>query len=404
MQTGPQSRLHALDAMRGTALLLGVFLHATMSFFPTDGVWFIMDANRATSLSVSFYVIHMFRMVTFFLLAGFFGRMMFHRLGATAFIKSRLKRIVLPLVVFWPVMMAAFIGLVIWSLIVQFGALPEDDAPPAWTWSTFPLTHLWFLYVLALFYAAGLMIRALVALVDRSGALRRAVDGVIRLAFRTPLAVVGLGALGALALVTHQGWIAWFGVPAPDYGVVPNTPALVFFGAAFTLGWLLQRQIDVVQSLKNTWLAYLAAAIALTVTCLVLVGPSPNFTVTLEGAQKLVYVAAYALGVWCWVFGLIGAALRFFADESPARRYIADSSYWVYLIHLPIVLALQIWVSPWSWPALLKYTFILGVSFPIMLLSYHVLVRRTFIGSMLNGLRKAPEDRAPAITVEVHTP
>jgi hypothetical protein len=29
-----------------------------------------------------------------------------------------------------------------------------------------------------------------------------------------------------------------------------------------------------------------------------------------------------------------------------ARRYMADSSYWLYLIHLPIVMALQVMVPP----------------------------------------------------------
>ncbi len=35
---------------------------------------------------------------------------------------------------------------------------------------TFPLTHLWFLYTLILFYVAALTLRGLVVLIDRSGA------------------------------------------------------------------------------------------------------------------------------------------------------------------------------------------------------------------------------------------
>ena len=38
-------RLHALDAVRGFALLLGIVLHATLSFLPTPSrVWIIQDS------------------------------------------------------------------------------------------------------------------------------------------------------------------------------------------------------------------------------------------------------------------------------------------------------------------------------------------------------------------------
>ena len=38
MTTSSPERLHALDALRASALLLGVVLHATLSFFPTTRV------------------------------------------------------------------------------------------------------------------------------------------------------------------------------------------------------------------------------------------------------------------------------------------------------------------------------------------------------------------------------
>ena len=70
---------------------------------------------------------------------------------------------------------------------------------------------------------------------------------------------------------------------------------------------------------------------------------------------------------------------------SPTWRYLADASYWLYLIHLPIVVALQVAVShlPWPWP--IKFATILVVALPVMVASYHLLVRYTFIGFVLNG-------------------
>lgn len=73
-------RLHALDAVRGFALLLGIVLHATLSFVPAPTrIWIIQDTHQSLALGLLFFVIHVFRMTTFFLMAGFFARMSFHR-------------------------------------------------------------------------------------------------------------------------------------------------------------------------------------------------------------------------------------------------------------------------------------------------------------------------------------
>jgi glucans biosynthesis protein C len=72
---------------------------------------------------------------------------------------------------------------------------------------------------------------------------------------------------------------------------------------------------------------------------------------------------------------------------SAARRYVADASYWLYLIHLPIVMALQVLVSPLDWPWPTKFATILLVAIPVMFVSYQLLVRYSVIGAALNGRR-----------------
>src|SRR4051812_36414745 len=78
-------RLHALDAVRGYALLLGIVLHATMSFLPSPTrIWIIQDSHPSITLGVLFFAIHVFRMTTFFLITGFFAHLSFHRRGTWA--------------------------------------------------------------------------------------------------------------------------------------------------------------------------------------------------------------------------------------------------------------------------------------------------------------------------------
>lgn len=80
--------------------------------------------------------------------------------------------------------------------------------------------------------------------------------------------------------------------------------------------------------------------------------------------------------------------MRFLSDLHPAVRYLADASYWLYLIHIPVVIALQLAMYGLAWPALTKFALVLAVALPLMLASYHTMVRYTFVGWLLNGRKR----------------
>lgn len=385
-------RLHALDAVRGFALLLGIVFHATISFVPAPTkIWIVEDSHRSTALAVLFFVIHVFRMTTFFLIAGFFAHMSFHRRGARAFFRDRLKRIALPLVVGWPFVFASIFAVTVWvAASANGGHLPSTPPPPWPTFPKFPLTHLWFLWVLLEFYAAVLILRTGIALIDGKGRIRSGVDRAVDLVMRGPLAPVMLALPIGIAFVADPTWSTWFGVRTPDTSFVTNPQAWVGFGVAFSFGWLLHRQIKLIQVLERRWALNLCLAIALIVATLAIAGVTPQSTANKDYTMALVGAACYALAIWTATFAVIGLALRFLSGFSRARRYIADASYWLYLVHLPLVMALQAAVSrlDWPWPA--KFSVILVIAFPVMFASYQLLVRYSFIGAVLNG-RRVPD-------------
>ena len=53
------------------------------------------------ALGLTFQVLHMFRMTTFFLITGISTYLTFHRHGAKSFITDRAKRIAVPLLLGW---------------------------------------------------------------------------------------------------------------------------------------------------------------------------------------------------------------------------------------------------------------------------------------------------------------
>jgi ABC-type multidrug transport system ATPase subunit len=391
-----QDRFHALDAARAFALLLGIVLHATMSFFlPIPAV----DVSQSTTLGVTFYVIHIFRMSIFYFIAGFFAHMMFHRRGARAFVKDRAKRILVPMTAGWLVLAPPTIAAVIWGLTRSF-----PDGPPPGTDTAalqpqgFPLIHLWFLYYLSLFYVLALGLRtAFVALIDNSGALRARIDALVGAGLGTFLAPIVLAVPIFAVLYFNETWPVGFGIPTPDTGLMPKVPALVGFGTAFACGWVLHRQVNLLGVLERQWLVNLGVAVALTTACLAIVGITPALSspFVIEGGapMRAVYAACYTASIWYWTFGLVGAAVRFCSSPSPVRRYLADSSYWLYLGHLPIVFGLQAAMMkvPLHWT--IKFPAIIAITLAVLLVSYHYLVRPTFIGAILNG-RKYPRRRA----------
>jgi peptidoglycan/LPS O-acetylase OafA/YrhL len=392
-------RLHALDAVRGGALLLGVVGHLSMSFWPIP-FWPIRDSEQSSGLLTSFGVMHIFRMSLFFIIAGFFARLLLEKRGARGFVADRAKRIGVPLLVGWPLLFAAFIAVIMWSAM-RTGAWEAMQAqpPPALSLATLPLLHTWFLYVLLWLYTGALGLVGLLGVLDRRGRIAGLADGFVRVIVKTQLAPIVLGLPLFAVFAFEQSWIPWGGIRTPDVGLVPNLAAGVGFATAFGFGWLLHRQSDLLSVWRRWWPLHLSAAAGLTVVCLSYsaLATDPAAIEALGLADRLMSSAAYPLAIWTWSFGLIGLATAVLTKESKTVRYLADSSYWVYLIHLPVAMVFQVLFANVAWPWFAKFPLMLVVALALMLLSYQLLVRNTFIGFVLNGKRIRSTQRAPAV-------
>ena len=142
--------------------------------------------------------------------------------------------------------------------------------------------------------------------------------------------------------------------------------------------------------LRRDYALYLAVAVLASFAALYLVGVRMNMTVIPMSPEiRAAYAGAYMLAVWCWSLGLVGAAVAWLSAPSARWRYLSDASYWMYLIHVPIVWGLQAWMIRWPLHWSIKYALILAISGALLLASYHYLVRSTFLGKFLNG-RKYP--------------
>jgi glucan biosynthesis protein C len=92
------ARYHAFDRARALAMLLGVVYHALV--FPRlIGGWGPDVTGPSSAPTLLSNWMHSFRMPLFFLIGGFFGRMMLTRYGTAGFLRRRWSRIGQPLLV-----------------------------------------------------------------------------------------------------------------------------------------------------------------------------------------------------------------------------------------------------------------------------------------------------------------
>ena len=73
-------------------------------------------------------------------------------------------------------------------------------------------------------------------------------------------------------------------------------------------------------------------------------------------------------------------------------RWLADASYWIYLVHLPLLFAIQYRLLdlPLHWAA--KFTTAVLATFALSFVSYRLVVRHTLMGRLLNGKHAKTHD------------
>lgn len=383
--TPSSQRLHHLDAVRAGALLLGIVLHSLLPFEP-GGMWLFTDSRSAEWTSETVFTIHLFRMVLFMTLAGYFARMVLHRRGAGAFLRDRAKRILLPVVVFAPIMVVMVIATVIAGVALGLIPEPAGAAPEQATGQDPGLlavlnpSHLWFLLVLMEAIVITVAVRAVLLRVlgiDRTDAWAEGIGA----ALASPAGLLLAAVPYALGLLV-QG-VAMFGIIQPETIRPELAPTLTYLGA-FLVGWFLHAPEGGMRRATSGWAWKLPAAIVLTIAAFL----TGWFALDAGSGMLVIAAAVQGLASWAWVFALIGLAGKLFSGGSPAVRYTADSSYWIYILHLPLVMAVGIALAPTGLPILVKLLITWTVSMVILVLSYDLMVRSTWVGAWLNGRRR----------------
>jgi peptidoglycan/LPS O-acetylase OafA/YrhL len=363
-------------------MMLGVALHAAVAYMqtPLGELWGYQDPRTHMGFDVLVAFVHTFRMPVFFAMAGFFAALLYEQRGVPRMIRNRTQRVLGPLVVGWIVLFPLTIG---GFAFAQTGGtagavlVALRYVASAEMLEHVQFLHLWFLFDLLVYYAAALVVCRLIGYVPPA-ARGGFVAGFGRL-LRRWYAPLVLAVPTALTL-------------APMPSGMLETPGtlhrplatLAAHGVFFAFGWLLYVRRELLRTLMvHAWAWTLAGCSLFPLHGLAVVRLAEQS----GGLAHTVAIASLAVMVWLFVFGLTGLFVRHLSQPSPFGRYVADASYWFYLVHLPLVAWGSGLLASQAWPAGVKYLVLLSAVVAVCWLTYDVAVRPTFIGVFLNGRR-----------------
>ncbi len=345
-----------------------------------------LNGNSGAWATAIYWVVHVFRLPLFFAMSGFFLALLLSRKGVRETMRNRTVRIVVPLLL-------GMLTLVPLTALAsrETGTALTDGGGAVGIFGLEP-SFLWFLWYLLIIDCAA------VALYLLGPRLLQATGESFRRLIEVPvIGILVLAVPTALSLLPAPAWT----ISPPAETFVPDPVVLFYYALFFGLGATICTHRELISSIaRNAWL-WAGCALAATVPAglLFALHNSPEY-----GSQPLVHAAGvsiYAIATWASLMALVGLADRYLNRPSPTLRYLADSSYWTYLSHMPAMVLLIAVIGATTlgtWP---RFALVTAGSLAFSLLTYPVLVRYTVVGRILNGRRqrRRPEVLAPKPTL-----
>ena len=358
-------RYFAIDHLRTGMMFVVMFGHPLLPYVTVPRSF--KDPSAHFGFDVVAVFLYAFAMQAFFVTAGFAAALIYERKGNKGLWQNRFSRIFMPLLIAYilitPLMRGAY----------EFakGVVEFDSISAGWTvflagewirWSK--LYHLWFLVSLLLFTGiaiCGLWLLRRLGIAERISAL---------------LATLFNGYTGVFTLVILASLTT-----IPSYiletGSGTHWSMQITLLGYFVLGWFLYSQQGVIESWKNKWRLPIISSLLILPVCVwasrARLFEEDTIDITMG---VLAGFTNGALGV-CMTVAMIGLFHARLDKPTKAGEALGQASYWVYLIHFPIVVAAGGLVAVLDMPAVFKYLATLVIAIPIIAASYYWLVLST---------------------------
>lgn len=337
------SRLLYLDNLR-IALTVLVVLHHVAITYGNIPLWYYTEpATDPSGIALDVLVVldQAFFMGFFFMISGFFTPGAYDRKGGRAFLRDRLIRLGIPLLLFLLVLRPL---LTIGIYQQHYAATTSYGAFYLASWDPGPLWFVEVLIVFAVGYALWRRGRTEVAAAPSPTAPG---PGAIA------LFVLGLAVVSFLwRFVVPIGLtVPVLGLPTPAY--LPQYLGLFVVGTiAYRRGWFSALPV------RAGWIGLAAAAVGTAVA-----GPV-IFTTTGVAASlaTAVWESTFAVGV---IIGLVVLFRQRFDAQGPAARFLSQHAFGVFVLHPLVLVGLGSAFSGLSAPAVVKFVIVAVLALPL---------------------------------------
>ncbi|MEM9644152.1 MAG: acyltransferase family protein [Planctomycetota bacterium] len=181
------------------------------------------------------------------------------------------------------------------------------------------------------------------------------------------------------SLMPDQG--SSFG-PATSAGLLPIPSVLCYYAVFFAWGTLQFDARDINPQVGRFWPVMLILGVFLLFPIGLWLAGDPG------AASRTTSILCQVAYAWVVSWGMMGLFRTIASGQNKVMRYLSDSSYWLYLVHIPIIIYVQFLVRNLTMSAWIKLPAIVVAVGLISLISYQIFVRYTPIGWLLNGRRR----------------
>lgn len=355
-----------MDAMRSVLMMLGIFSHSSYIYHPTR-TWKINSEQTMELIGWLSNAQLAFRMPAFFVISGFFCALTLTRYAPAKFLKVRLVRIALPMII-----TGCTLNLLQSYLLGRFGLV---DFGFDWhflqgNW----VSHLWFLRNLVFYFLfSALFVLAFNQYKTSINTIFTQLVGkldihVIMLVL--PFAFIAFLVLNQLGFPLYG---RWFFETVKMYQLIYYLPYFLVGILFYTIPPFLERFCAI-----NLWVV-----IGVLVLGIVALQPTIGNSAI---AMRVGYEYLYALISWCSICLVFKLFRRFCNVPSKLWSFVSDASYSVYLFHHILVIIFgYIAVSNGVHP-LLAMAIIMPVTLALTLANHVYVIKRVPILQFLfNG-------------------
>ena len=314
----PTSRTAFLDNLKVFLTFLVVIHHAGQPYGPTGGSWPLFHAEKFRLLGPFFHINASFFMGLFFLISGYFLQAAYERRGPAGFLRERLRRLGIPVLIFGGIFVPVAHHFV--------SGIPWDDCFWPFEWG-----HLWFLGHLLVYAAAYSLYRAL----GYGPVGARNPDAPFPSNGRLFCFAVVLALVSTVVRIWYpiDLWLR-MGVPA-EIAHLPQYLSLFVLGiVAAPYRWL--ERIPVATG--RAWLVIGGLLIAWRFGYTIFHGQYVSHTGLLVDIFWTQWEALLCVSL---CVGLPYAFRRHGASTQPWVRFLARHAFLVYVLHLPVLVFIQ---------------------------------------------------------------